>query len=338
MAFTGLFEKDEKGQVIICPSIVEEIKRLDSEIATLKAKSDDLKNTIKKQFTENGYSKTETLGSIQVIVVPSFFSLKLDEEKLKKEYPHIYNECLIPTYSAEQKKVQLVRKRRKKMAKENKTPTWYYDAENHKGYYKGKLIPSVTQLVDLLYPLEKGISASVLAKASERGTRIHEDIERWCGGFIDECETQEGINYVALVKAYDLIPVDNEITIFIKNKIGDIVSYGHVDGIWRCGSYIYFDTNGALKIEKEPIFNGGEKIVCSKGDYVMYDNKTVADFDNEKVALQLNLYCLGVEEIPIKHVCGVWVRDEKAQIRPLTKYNAIEVLNQLLEKWEETQK
>lgn len=216
-----------------------------------------------------------------------------------------------------------------------------YDPNEHKAYFNGKLIPSITQLVDIEMPLSTNIDKETLKKASERGTKIHDDIERYCGGYIDEPITQEGKNYKNLVEKFDLEIVDNEITMLFRNEKNEIIAYGHADGIWKAKSYIYFNTKGELKVEREPNFNGGEKIIVSKGDYVLYDNKTTCEFYTIKTELQCNLYSISdtlkEKGIEIKHLFGVWLRDEKAQLRPLclNKEKAKLDFSRLLKEWEE---
>lgn len=38
------------------------------------------------------------LGSVNFVVSEKYLSLELDEEKLKREFPQVYTECLIPCF------------------------------------------------------------------------------------------------------------------------------------------------------------------------------------------------------------------------------------------------
>ena len=49
-----------------------------------------------------------------------------------------------------------------------------YDEEKHLGYYKGELVPSVTQLVDLVYPMSENIPLDRIQNAADKGSELHE--------------------------------------------------------------------------------------------------------------------------------------------------------------------
>ena len=51
-----------------------------------------------------------------------------------------------------------------------------YDEEKHLGYYNGKPIPSVTQLVNLVYPMNENIPMDRLQNAATKGTELHEGL------------------------------------------------------------------------------------------------------------------------------------------------------------------
>lgn len=210
-----------------------------------------------------------------------------------------------------------------------------YDESTHSATFKGKPIPSITQLVALRFPIPKSIKKEVLENASDRGTFIHKDIENTCVDILYDPQTQEGKNFKKLITTYNLLPICNEVLVFVHDDNGNIVAYGHIDGIFQCGSYVYFDTSNTLRVEAEPSFTGGEKIIYSVGDYILYDNKTVAKFENDKVALQENLYRLADLSYPVKHNAGIWVRDDKVQLRPLPSENVKGLFLELLAEWHE---
>lgn len=192
-----------------------------------------------------------------------------------------------------------------------------YDAENHKGYYKGKQIPSVTQLIAIKFPMDNSIPEERLAKASERGKRIHNDIELFNKGVVDHCETTEGHSYELIIKKFGFSIYDTEKQVFIRDKNDDIIAFGTLDIVLK-------DNNGNLSVD---------------------DIKTICQFDNEKVGLQCNIYALAYEEeyqVKIKNLNGIWVRDNEkdhiAQLRPLKRLDNSVVYKEvveLVEKWHE---
>lgn len=192
-----------------------------------------------------------------------------------------------------------------------------YDKETHKGYVNGKLIPSITQLLAIMYPMEE-IPFERLEKASEKGTQVHQDIELFNKGISEHCETKEGKNFEILVNVYGLKIYDNEQQLLFADDNGEIIAYGTFDAI--------FETT------KDTSF-------ANKGELVLADYKTVAQFINEKVEWQVNFYALGYEETnicKIHKVCGIWLRDDIKQIRPLKKMDREVVkakLYELVELW-----
>lgn len=187
-----------------------------------------------------------------------------------------------------------------------------YDNENHKGYVDDKLIPSITQLLAIMFPMEE-IPMDRLEKAAARGTNVHEDIELFNQGVKEHCDTTEGKNFEILATVYGLTPFDSEQQILLTDDDGKIIAYGTLDSIFKISK----DTNFA-----------------KKGELVLSDYKTVSQFDNEKVEWQVNFYALGYEElnkVKIDKVCGIWLRDDIKQIRPLKKLDRQVVSNKLQE-------
>lgn len=192
-----------------------------------------------------------------------------------------------------------------------------YDKETHKGYVDGKLIPSITQLLAIVYPMEE-IPFDRLEKAAERGTQVHEDIDLFNKGLKEHCETREGKNYEILANVYGLKIYDSEQQILLTDDDGEIIAYGTLDAIFE--------------ITKDTGF-------ANKGELVLGDFKTVAQFVNDKVEWQVNFYAIGYEELnicKIHKVCGIWLRDDTKQIRPLKKMDRQVVkakLYELVELW-----
>lgn len=191
-----------------------------------------------------------------------------------------------------------------------------YDAENHKGYYKGKQIPSITQLISLLYPMDENIPEERLEKASEKGKKIHNDIELYNKGILDKCETTEGHYYELIMKKFGFSVYNTEKQVFIYDRKDDIIAFGTLDII----------------LEKD-------------SDLSVVDIKTICQFSNEKVALQCNMYKLAYEQCTtekISSLFGIWVRDNEkehiCQLRPLKMLDNTDIYGivaKLVKEWHE---
>lgn len=184
-----------------------------------------------------------------------------------------------------------------------------YNAQEHKGYFKGKQIPSITQLIAIKYPLDCDIPEDRLAKASERGRAIHNDIELFNKGVNEHCETKEGHSYELIIKKFGFTIYDTEKQVFIR-KGDEIIAFGTLDIVLK-------DKDNNLSVD---------------------DIKTICQFDNEKVGLQCNMYALAYEqeyEVKIKNLNGIWVRNNEkeqiCQLRPLKRLDNEIVFNEVVE-------
>lgn len=140
-----------------------------------------------------------------------------------------------------------------------------YDEETHCYIVDGIVVPSVTQILGALFNDYEGVSAVVLERAREKGTALHEAIERYekTG---EETECRELQNYKFLKRHYGWLNVANEIPI-IYEEDGQVLYAGRLDQI----------------IEIDGVFG-------------INDFKRVSAPNKDKIALQLNLYRLGYEQ------------------------------------------
>lgn len=190
-----------------------------------------------------------------------------------------------------------------------------FNEETHTGTLDGVVIPSITQLLSIEYPMSD-IPQDRLDKASEYGSSVHQDIECYNNGLSDEFDTKEGHNYKLLLDKFGLKVKSCEKTIFIKDRKGKIVAFGTYDAL--------------LESIKDTCF-------AKVGDIILVDFKTVSQFDNEKVEKQLNMYALGSED-EITKLAGIWLREDIMQIRPLKLKDYDETYDYvmgLVKKWRE---
>lgn len=206
-----------------------------------------------------------------------------------------------------------------------------YDSANHLGYYNGKLVPSTTQLLELLFPLDENIPADRLAKASERGTEIHSRIAQLNEVFKDCTDNeyelllkdaikyaiksglQELIDYVSLLKAYRLVPVASEEMVFLLDENQELICYGTTDVVFKALDTIQFDNDNVL-------FNSG--------NHYLMDYKTTSTFASAKTSWQTMVYAIAYEQAhptTINKTYGIWLR-EGIKIMPLNQIDPNQVI------------
>ena len=194
-----------------------------------------------------------------------------------------------------------------------------YNEETHTGFYNGEVVPSCTQLINVLYPLDERIPEENLKKAATRGTDIHDRIEKVnlaiMGGktieelYVEE-QTLEVAQYLELLHAYNLKPVMAEKLVFLLDENGDLICYGHFDFVCECEK-----TN--------------ELFACL--EYYLMDLKTTSKFDKKKTALQTQVYRVALNQETNNSLngktCGVWLRDENANLYPFEKVEDNDIIS-----------
>lgn len=180
-----------------------------------------------------------------------------------------------------------------------------YDPENHLGYYKNKLIPSTTQLIEVLYPLDDTIPEDRLKNAAERGTNVHSLVED-----VNEIVREKGlhraltedliaftgqteiVDYFSLLHTYKLQPYDFEQLVFLLDENDEPICYGHYDLVVQAREDIAPFTKDSLYLT---------------------DVKTTSLFDKKKVALQTAIYRVGYNQTGNGYcepqTFGIWLRD-----------------------------
>ena len=185
-----------------------------------------------------------------------------------------------------------------------------YFEETHTGFYDGKLVPSITQLISVAFPLDPNIKEEVLKKAATRGTTIHNEVEKINKLYIDgakdnqvlkevaKSEYAEIKDYYCLLKTFNLKPIFAEQTVFLLDKNGELIAYGHYDFIVEC-------------VKSNDLFN------CL--DLYLFDLKTTSVFDKKKTQLQTQIYRVAIKQAGAdlnELTCGIWLRDGNANIYP----------------------
>lgn len=165
--------------------------------------------------------------------------------------------------------------------------TLEYDDETHTYLVDGVIVPSVTQLIKVKFG-EKyaGVNRSTLERAANRGTAIHEAIERYCKTGEGE-EVKEVHNFNFLRERHGFNVLENETPIII-TKDDTPVAAGRLD-----------------------------LVLDVKGETAIADIKTTSVLDKEYLAYQLNLYRIGYTQsygIEVTQLYGVHLREDKRKL------------------------
>ena len=140
----------------------------------------------------------------------------------------------------------------------------YYEKE-HIYLVDGVIVPSVTQVVDYEFGHKyDAVSPAVLKRAAERGTRVHEAIEKYCKTGVEE-PLAEVHNFKWLQSKLGFEVVANELPVLID-----------YEGITIAGRL--------------------EMVVKMNGHLGGVDIKSTSTLDKGRTALQLNLYRIGFKQ------------------------------------------
>ena len=185
--------------------------------------------------------------------------------------------------------------------------TLEYIDETHTYIFDGVILPSITQILKIKFGNKyKDVSESILKKASEKGTKVHQAIEDFEVRNIDTENCRELYNYKFLKKQFDFECIGNEVPIvlFYNNKP---VSAGRIDLILK----------------------EGEKVGIG-------DIKRTSVFDKEYVTYQTNLYRIGYQQtygLEISFLKGLHLRDKVRKYidLPINEELPMELLKKYLE-------
>ena len=181
----------------------------------------------------------------------------------------------------------------------------YFD-DTHEYLVDGVLVPSITQILKIKFGNKyDGVSQKVLNRAAEKGTEVHEAIERYCKTG-ESSDLKEVRNFKFLQKQYKFEVLDNEVPIILFLD-DEPVAAGRLDLV--------------LKLDNK--IGGG-------------DIKRTATLDKEYLAYQLNLYrigyrqCYGVEWEFLK---GIHLRDDNMKFLniPINEKMALELVENFIQ-------
>ena len=159
-----------------------------------------------------------------------------------------------------------------------------YIDETHTYIYDGVILPSITQILKIKFGNKyDGVSKTVLQKASERGTRVHETIENYEKRSIEDSSCKELRNYKFLKSRFNFECLDNEVPI-------------------------------VLFLDDKPVCAGRIDLILKENEDVgIGDIKRTSVFDKEYVAYQTNLYRIGYQQCygtKIEFLKGLHLRED----------------------------
>ena len=158
----------------------------------------------------------------------------------------------------------------------------YYD-DTHTYLVDGIIVPSITQILKIKFKNKySGVDERVLNRASEKGTQVHEAIEKLCQtGEVEDIK--EVKNFLFLQKQYKFTTIDNEVPIILFRD-GIPVGAGRLD----------------LVLEENQELGLG-------------DIKRTSVLDKEYLGYQLNLYRIGYQQCYDKDITflkGLHLRED----------------------------
>lgn len=187
----------------------------------------------------------------------------------------------------------------------------YFDDE-HVYLVDGIIVPSITQILKYKFGGKyNGVSKSVLQKASEKGTMVHEAIEKYCKyGY--ESDLPELRNFKFLQRVYKFDVLYNEVPVILSVD-GEPVSAGRLDLVIE-------------KIGEDGVLHGERGIA---------DIKRTSTLDKEYLAYQLNLYRIAYQQcygMKIDFLKGIHLREEKRKYVdiPINEEMAMELVKEYM--------
>lgn len=185
--------------------------------------------------------------------------------------------------------------------------TLEYIDETHTYLVDGIIVPSITQILKIKFGNKyTGIDKDVLNKAAEKGTEVHESIEKLCKTG-EVSDLKEVKNFLFLQKQYKFEVIDNEVPIILF-KDDEPICAGRLDLV--------------LKLDNK--IGGG-------------DIKRTSTLDKEYLVYQLNLYRIGYKQcygIEWEFLKGIHLRDDTRKFvnLPINENMAWQLITEYLEK------
>ena len=178
--------------------------------------------------------------------------------------------------------------------------------DTHTYLVDGVIVPSITQILKVKFNKKyDGIPRETLQRASEKGTQMHEIIEKWCKNG-EESDLVELRNFKFLKRQYNFTVMKNEVPVILWYE-GDIIGAGRLD-----------------------------MVISMNGQVGLADLKRTSVLDKDYLGYQLNLYRIAYQQsygTEIEFLRGIHLRED---VRKFVKIPINEELTiKLIEEWRE---
>lgn len=184
--------------------------------------------------------------------------------------------------------------------------------EDHLYLCDGVILPSITQALKVKFGGKyAGVDKETLQRAADKGTAVHEAIERWCKeGTMNDDDPVEVRNFIFLKRTYKFEVLENEVPVIL-SKDGKPILAGRLDLV--------------IEMEKDT----GKQIGLA-------DIKRTASLDKEYLTYQLNLYRIAYQQTygsEIQFLRGIHLREtvRKYVMIPVKESAAWELVEQFME-------
>ena len=178
--------------------------------------------------------------------------------------------------------------------------------DTHTYLVDGVIVPSITQILKVRFNKKyDGIPKSTLQRASEKGTQMHEVIEKWCKKE-EESDLKELRNFKFLKRQYNFSVMQNEVPVILWHD-DEIIGAGRLD-----------------------------MVISMNGQVGLADLKRTSVLDKDYLGYQLNLYRIAYQQsygTEIGFLRGIHLRED---VRKFVQIPINEELTlKLIEEWRE---
>ena len=178
--------------------------------------------------------------------------------------------------------------------------------DSHTYLVDGVIVPSITQILKVRFNKKyDGIPKETLQRASEKGTQMHEVIEKWCKNG-EESDLVELRNFKFLKRQYNFSVMQNEVPVILWHD-DEIIGAGRLD-----------------------------MVISMNGQVGLADLKRTSALDKDYLGYQLNLYRIAYQQSyseEIEFLRGIHLRED---VRKFVKIPINEELTiKLIEEWRE---
>ena len=178
--------------------------------------------------------------------------------------------------------------------------------DTHTYLVDGVIVPSITQILKVRFNKKyDGIPKETLQRASEKGTQMHEVIEKWCKNG-EESDLVELRNFKFLKRQYNFSVLKNEVPVILWHE-GDIIGAGRLD-----------------------------MVIEMNGQVGLADLKRTSVLDKEYLGYQLNLYRFAYQQSygeEIEFLRGIHLREDVRKFVQIPINRELTI--KLIEEWRE---